>query len=51
VACAQTEHLGFLPKLVIALAALLAAGAIRHDLTADALQRTWSDMVNRPSGR
>lgn len=49
---AQAEPaLGFLPKLVVALGiALLAAGAIRYDATAETLQRLWNDLVNRPGG-
>ena len=43
--------LGLLPKMVIAFAVLLiAAGALWHGVTLDALHRFWGDLVERPSG-
>jgi hypothetical protein len=48
---ANAQALGILPKLVIALAILLiAAGALWHGVTLEALQRIWHDLVDRPSG-
>ena len=45
------QELGWLPKLVIAVAALLIiAGLIWHGVTVEALQRFWHDLVERPSG-
>ncbi len=48
---AQHHELGLLPKLVLALGAfLLVLGAIRFDLTAETMQRMWSDFTSRPGG-
>ncbi len=49
---ASPPALGFLPKLVIAIAILLiAAGVLWHGVTLEALQRFWHDLLDRPSGR
>jgi hypothetical protein len=45
------QALGFLPKLVIALAMLLiAAGVLWHGVTWETFPRAWSDIVQRTSG-
>ena len=47
----HSQELGLLPKLVIAAAVLLtAAGAYWHGISAEALQRLWGNLVDRPSG-
>jgi hypothetical protein len=45
------QNLSILAKLVIAIALLLiVAGAIWHGLTWENFQRSWTDLVERPSG-
>ncbi len=48
---ANSQALGLLPKLVIAIAVvLIAAGAVWHGVTLEAVYRAWSDLVDRPGG-
>jgi len=48
---ANSQNLGFLPKLVMAVAVLLiAAGLFWHGLTIEALHRAWFDLAERPGG-
>jgi hypothetical protein len=48
---ANSPVLGLLPKTVIAFAiVLIAAGALWHGVTLEALHRFWDDLVERPSG-
>jgi len=48
---AYPQALGLLPKVVIAVAIMLiAAGALWHGVTLEALHRFWHDLVERPGG-
>jgi hypothetical protein len=45
------QELGFMPKLVIALAiVLIAAGVFWHGISAGVLERLWRQLLERPSG-
>ena len=47
----NSEELGILPKVVVAVAiSLVAAGVLWHGVTVEALQRLWGNLVDRPSG-
>jgi hypothetical protein len=45
----NSEELGILPKVVVAVAiSLVAAGVLWHGVTVEALQRLWGNLVDRP---
>lgn len=49
---ANPQELGVMPKLVIGLAILLiAAGVLWHGVTAEAFERFWRNLLDRPSRR
>jgi hypothetical protein len=50
-AAPNSQELGLLPKVVLAIGILLvAAGVIWHGVTLEVLQRIWRDLVERPGG-
>lgn len=47
----NSQALGLMPKLVLGLGAvLIVAGVLWHGITAEAVDRLWRDLVERPSG-